>query len=119
MVPVRRRLGTTDRLIGDCAAHVPADDPRQAEIGFTLAPEHQGMATPPRRSAACCATCSIERGKHRVSATCDDRNTRSAALLERVGMRREGHLLESTWSKGEWTNDLLYAVLHHEWSPGP
>jgi RimJ/RimL family protein N-acetyltransferase len=30
-------------------------------------------------------------------------------------MRREGHLLESTWSKGEWTNDLLYAVLRREW----
>jgi RimJ/RimL family protein N-acetyltransferase len=30
-------------------------------------------------------------------------------------MRREGRLLESTWSKGEWTNDLLYAVLRREW----
>jgi hypothetical protein len=60
----------------------------------------------------------IERGKHRVRATCDDRNTRSAAVLERVGMRREGHLLESTWSKGEWTNDLLYAVLRREWPSG-
>jgi RimJ/RimL family protein N-acetyltransferase len=36
-------------------------------------------------------------------------------VLERVGMGREGHLLESTWSKGEWTNDLLYAVLRREW----
>jgi RimJ/RimL family protein N-acetyltransferase len=44
-----------------------------------------------------------------------DRNTRSAALLERVGMRREGHLLESTWSKGEWCNELRYAVLRREW----
>src|SRR5215207_2695653 len=35
-------LRHTDRLIGDCAAHVKAEDPRQAEIGFTLAPEHQG-----------------------------------------------------------------------------
>jgi RimJ/RimL family protein N-acetyltransferase len=60
----------------------------------------------------------IERGKHRVRATCDDRNTRSAAVLERVGMRREGHLLESTWSKGEWTSDLLYAVLRREWPAG-
>jgi RimJ/RimL family protein N-acetyltransferase len=60
----------------------------------------------------------IERGKHRVSATCDDRNTRSAAVLERVGMRREGYLLESTWSKGEWTSDLLYAVLRREWPTG-
>ena len=37
------------------------------------------------------------------------------ALLERVSMRREGHLLESTWAKGEWTSELLYAVLRREW----
>ena len=59
-----------------------------------------------------------ERGKHRVIATCDDRNTRSVVVLERVGMRREGHLLESTWAKGEWTSDLLYAVLGREWPAG-
>jgi RimJ/RimL family protein N-acetyltransferase len=47
-----------------------------------------------------------------------DRNTRSVAVLERVGMRREGHLLESTWAKGEWTSDLLYAVLGREWPAG-
>ena len=29
-------------LIGDCAAMPHADDPRQCEIGFTVAPEHQG-----------------------------------------------------------------------------
>ena len=47
-------LRTTDRLIGDCAAHVPVDDPRQAEIGFTLAPRaprtrlrHRGGPPPP------------------------------------------------------------------------
>ena len=112
-------LRTTDRLIGDCAAHVPADDPRQAEIGFTLAPGHQGHGYATEAVRRLLRYLLLERGKHRVSATCDDRNTRSAALLERVGMRREGHLLQSTWSKGEWTNDLLYAVLHDEWSPAP
>jgi RimJ/RimL family protein N-acetyltransferase len=112
-------LRTTDRLIGDCAAHVPADDTRQAEIGFTLAPEHHGHGYATEAVRRLLHYLLIERGKHRVSATCDDRNTRSAAVLERVGMRREGHLLQSTWSKDEWTNDLLYAVLHHEWPPGP
>jgi len=51
-------LRGADGLIGDCGAHVQAEDPRQAEIGFTLAPQHQGYATPPRRSAGCCTTCS-------------------------------------------------------------
>jgi RimJ/RimL family protein N-acetyltransferase len=111
-------LRGTDRLIGDCAAHVGADDPRQAEIGFTLAPGHQGLGYGTEAVRRLLHYLLVERGKHRVSASCDDRNARSAALLERVGMRREGHLLESTWSKGEWTGDLLYAVLRREWPAG-
>jgi RimJ/RimL family protein N-acetyltransferase len=112
-------LRRTDRLIGDCAAHVAAEDPRQAEIGFTLASQHQGYGYATEAVRRLLHYLLIERGKHRVSATCDDRNTRSAALLERVGMRSEGHLLESTWSKGEWTSDLLFAVLRREWPTGP
>jgi RimJ/RimL family protein N-acetyltransferase len=111
-------LRHADRPIGDCAAHVFADDSRQAEVGFTLAAEHQGHGYATEAVRRLLHYLLVERGKHRVSATCDDRNTRSAAVLERVGMRREGHLLESTWSKGEWTNDLLYAVLRREWPAG-
>jgi RimJ/RimL family protein N-acetyltransferase len=43
-------LRHTDRLIGDCGTHVGAEDPRQAEIGFTLAPPHQGMPASSARS---------------------------------------------------------------------
>jgi RimJ/RimL family protein N-acetyltransferase len=108
-------LRRTDRLTGDCAALVRADDPRQAEIGFTLAAEHQGHGHATEAVHRLLHYLLIERDKHRVSATCDDRNTRSAAVPERVGMRGEGHLLESTWSNGESTSDLLYAVLRREW----
>ena len=55
------------------------------------------------------------RGKHRIIAYCDARSAASAAVLERLAMRREGHLRESTWAKGGWTDDLLYAVPDHEW----
>jgi RimJ/RimL family protein N-acetyltransferase len=30
-------------------------------------------------------------------------------------MRQEGHLVESTWAKNEWTDDLLFAILEREW----
>ena len=52
------------------------------------------------------------------AAYCDPRNSASAAVLERLAMRREGHLRESTWAKGEWTDDLVYALLHDEWHSG-
>jgi aminoglycoside 6'-N-acetyltransferase len=108
-------LRRTDLLIGDCAALVCADDPRQAEIGFTLGRAHQGQGYGTEAVRRLLDYLLLERGKYRVSASCDARNMRSAALLERVGMRREGHLRESTWFNGEWTSDLLYAVLGREW----
>ena len=105
-------------LIGDCAAMPHAGDPRQCEIGFTIAPGHQGHGYATEAARLLVGYLFGRRGKHRITASCDARNTASAAVLERLGMRREGHLRESTWAKGEWTDDLLYGLLHHEWHPG-
>ncbi len=52
---------------------------------------------------------------HRVTATCDALNDASAKLLERVGMRREGHFIENIWFKGAWGSEYNYALLQREW----
>jgi len=111
-------LRATGQLIGDCAVKPDADDPRQCEIGFTLAPEHQGQGYATEAAGLLVGYLFTARGKHRITAYCDARNAASAAVLERLGMRREGHLRESTWAKGEWTDDLVYGLLHDEWDPG-
>lgn len=111
-------LRSTGQLIGDCAAMPHADDPRQCDIGFTIAREHQGHGYATEAARLLVGYLFRERGKHRITAYCDARNAASAAVLERLGMRREGYLRESTWAKGEWTDDLLYALLHHEWRTG-
>lgn len=103
-------------LIGDCAACPDAGDPRQAEIGFTIAPAFQGKGYATEAAGLLLGYLFGARGKHRVTASCDARNRASAAVLERLGLRREGHLRESTWAKGEWTDDLLYAMLRREWA---
>jgi RimJ/RimL family protein N-acetyltransferase len=111
-------LRATGRLIGDCAARPDGDDPRQCEIGFTIASEHQGYGYASEAARLLVGYLFTGRGKHRIAAYCDPRNAASAAVLERLGMRREGHLRESTWAKGEWTDDLVYGLLHDEWDPG-
>jgi len=108
-------LRPTGSLIGDCAAMPHADDPRQCDIGFTISSEHQGRGYATEAVRLLLTYLFTERGKHRITAYCDPRNAASVALLERLGMRREGHLRESTWAKGEWTDDLVYALLPHEW----
>ena len=108
-------LRPAGRLIGDCAAKPDTEDPRQCEIGFTIATEHQGHGYATEAARLLVGYLFTARAKHRITASCDARNAASAAVLEKLGMRREGHLRKSTWAKGEWTDDLLYAVLDHEW----
>ena len=55
-------------------------------------------------------------GVHRVLALLDARNERSAALYERLGMRREGHRRRDRWPQREWTDSYEYAVLAEEWA---
>jgi RimJ/RimL family protein N-acetyltransferase len=31
-------------------------------------------------------------------------------------MRREAHLVENEWVKGEWQSELVYAMLAREWA---
>ena len=54
-------------------------------------------------------------GLHRIWATTDPQNVRSIAVLERLGMRREGHLRAHRWCKQGWRDSALYAVLEQEW----
>jgi RimJ/RimL family protein N-acetyltransferase len=106
-------------LIGDCALRILAEDPRQAEIGFTLARDWQGRGYGTEAVAALLDHLFGSLGLHRVFAVTDVENAASAALLERVGMRREGHLVENVWFKGAWGSEFLYAILEWEWRGRP
>jgi RimJ/RimL family protein N-acetyltransferase len=108
-------LQSTGEVIGDCGIHFPPEERRQAEIGITLAPAYQGKGYAAETLSALLDYLFGELGKHRVYASVDPRNQASIALLERVGMRREGHFRESLWFKGEWADDVIYAILEHEW----
>ncbi len=101
-------------LIGDVGVNL-ADNLRQAEVGYTLAPERQGQGYATEAVRAVLDHAFTVLGLHRVSAECDARNDRSARLLERLGFTREGLRRQHTWIKREWTDDLLWGVLAEEW----
>ena len=104
-------------LIGDVALRTVRDEPRQAELGFTLAGSHQGhgYATEAVRCVVGCAFARL--AMHRVFSLTDARNDRAQRLLERLAFRREGELRESTWFQGAWASELLYAQLESERRP--
>jgi aminoglycoside 6'-N-acetyltransferase len=101
--------------VGDVAAGVDAEDPRLVTIGVTLATSAQGRGYAGEAVAWLLDYLFSERGKHRVTADCDVRNDEVVALLERLGMRREAHHLQSAWWKGEWVDEYIYAILADEW----
>lgn len=105
----------TGELIGDCALRVNKHEPYRAEIGFTLAREYHGKGFASEAVSHVLDYAFGALGLHRIIAIADCRNAPSWALLERLGMRREGHFVENSWFKGGWADEYLYAILRHEW----
>jgi RimJ/RimL family protein N-acetyltransferase len=45
----------------------------------------------------------------------DERNDPSARLAIRLGMRQEARLVHNELFKGEWSTELVFAMLADEW----
>ncbi|MDB5072754.1 MAG: N-acetyltransferase [Candidatus Eremiobacteraeota bacterium] len=108
-------LRSSGELIGDCGVRVLPDDPRQAEFGITVAPAYQGRGHASQALRALLTVLFDDLGKHRVYGSVDPRNAASIALMLRAGFRQEAHLRESIWFKGEWADDVIFAMLRREW----
>ncbi len=108
-------LKESGKLIGDCYFRIEVDNPQQAEIGYTLASGAQGRGLATEAVTAWLTYAFNAFDLHRVIAIVDCENQRSIALLERLGMRREGHFLQNVWFKGKWGDEYLYATLREEW----
>ena len=110
------RLQEPNLLVGDIGAHFTAADPRQVEIGFTVAPRYQGQGLGTESVSGLLSFLLVDCTKHRVFASVDPRNEPSVKLLRRVGMRKEAHFRQSLWFKGEWVDDVVFGILESEWS---
>ena len=108
-------LQTDGSLIGDCGIHILETDPRIAEIGITIAPALQSKGYATEALKAILNLLFIELCKHRVFASVDPRNLPSMALMERIGLRKEGHFIQSLWFKDRWADDVVFAMLASEW----
>jgi RimJ/RimL family protein N-acetyltransferase len=109
-------LGPDGPLIGDISLFGLVPEQRIAEIGFIFHPDHHGRGLASEAVAAVVGAAFAHLGLHRIVGRCDARNVPSIRLMERIGMRMEAHLIENEYLKGEWTDELDFAVLAREWS---
>jgi RimJ/RimL family protein N-acetyltransferase len=108
-------LRESDELAGDLSLLWASETHRQGEIGFVIHPLHQGLGYAAEAARPILAFAFEDLGLHRVVGRLEPRNAASARVLEKLGMRREAHLVENEWVKGEWQSELVYALLAREW----
>jgi len=115
LLAVAVELTETGQLIGDLNLEYLSSEHRQGEIGFVFHPDHHGKGFAAEAATELLRLGFEELGLHRIIGRCDGRNTASATLMERLGMRKEAHLRENEVVKGEWTDELVFAMLEDEW----
>ena len=108
-------LRETCEVVGDVSLAWVSEAHGTGEVGFVLKPEFQGRGLATEMGAEMLRVGFEEAHLHRIIGRCDARNDGSWGVLERIGMRREAHLVQNEWVKGEWCDELDYALLEDEW----
>lgn len=111
-------LAASGRLVGDVVLFFHSAQHAGGEIGYVFHPDigGEGYAT-----EACAAVLDLAfdksggLGLHRVVARMDARNSASARLASRLGMRQEAHFRSSEMFKGAWADLVVFALLSDEW----
>jgi RimJ/RimL family protein N-acetyltransferase len=108
-------LPETGTVIGDVELCWTSREHRQGEIGYIFHPDHGGLGYATEAAQVMLRLGFEDLGLHRVVGRLSGSNTASARVLERLGMRREAHLVHSRTVKGEWVDEVVYAMLEDEW----
>jgi RimJ/RimL family protein N-acetyltransferase len=112
-------LNSSGKVIGN--VYLAEQDCGNWEIGYVFNQNfwHNGYASEAVKAMMNWAF--NENNTHRITAMCNPANVASWKLLERVGMRREGHLESNIFFSKDpngnpiWQNTYIYAVLQGEW----
>jgi len=105
----------TGELIGDVGLHFFDAALKQVELGCSIDKNYQGngFATEALREAMHYVFVKLD--KQRIVASVDPRNSKSIALIERLGLKKEAHYKERFQIRGEWVDDVIYAIQKEDW----
>ena len=115
-------LKENNKLIGNL--YFQQQDPKEFQrwaLGFIFNPRYYGKGYATESCNRILRYGFEELEALRIIAMCNPDNTPSWKLLERLNMRREGHLLKHKYFKQDalgrpiWTDTYEYAILAEEW----
>jgi RimJ/RimL family protein N-acetyltransferase len=102
-------------LLGDVYFSLRSAQHELGVVGWVFAPESRGHGYATEAARGLLGLAFDAMGLHRVMAELDTRNTASAAVCARLGMREEARFVEDWRMKGEWTDTSVFALLAREW----
>ena len=108
----------TGELVADVVLWLTSREHQQGELGYIVPTEHQGLGYATEATGPLLRIAFEELRLHRVIGRAEARHAASARVMEKLGMRREAHLVENEWVKGEWQSEIVYAILDREWRDG-
>ena len=112
-------LKSSTKLIGNI--YLAPQDFNTWELGFVFNLDYQKQGYATEAATALIDFIFREQKAHRIIAMCNPQNISSWGLLERLGLRREGHFLQNIHFKMTenqeplWIDSYLYAILANEW----
>lgn len=91
------------------------------ELGYVFNSAFWGNGYATESAKAVVSNAFKNHNARRIKAMCDPLNAPSWKLMERLGMRREGFLIQNVWFKKDadgnpiWKDTYMYAILNTEW----
>lgn len=107
-------LKSAGKIIGQSNMMLVSKDNKCANIGWVTHQDFQRQGYAFEATKALLDYAFNNFDLHRVIADIDSRVPKSAALAEKLGMRREATYLDGEFFKGEWCDMWLYAILKSE-----
>lgn len=107
-------LKDDERLIGHMVFH-KWFAPDTLEIGWVINSLFQGKGYASEAAYRLLEYGFNSLSSHRIIATCQPENVASWKIMEKIGMRKEGHFKQCIYRRGKWIDEYFYAILSKEW----
>lgn len=100
------------KLVGDCAVKITGDS---SEIGCTISREYQKKGIAKETVLLLMKYLIDECNIQKIVETTDEENIASQKLLESIGYKKDGLLINNCFIKGKWCNDIQYSMTKEDW----
>lgn len=101
--------------IGEVIVQLNWETMREWEIGYKVHPDYWGNGYATEAVELLMKYTFEQLNAHKIVGFCNANNVKSARLMERVGMQRDGLLREGRLWHYEWCDEYVYSILDREY----